>query len=83
MAHTMSTCFGLKPVRSGMVGTMDPRGFPATFRSPCPECGANVEARRAYIEGSYPGAMMLRGVQVKRGPEHEKRCPNYRAASST
>jgi hypothetical protein len=51
----------------------------STDRKPCPECGASVETRDAEISFEYPGAMVFRGFQVRRGPEHERRCKHWRA----
>ena len=44
---------------------------------PCPECGERVEYRRVEEFGNYPGAMVWRGLQVRLGPEHDRRCKHY------
>lgn len=51
------------------------RGVDDTFRHRCPECGAEVEARHPPASdglGTIPWE-----VQVRKGPEHEEKCPNY------
>ena len=54
--------------------------MPSTDMRSCPECGAVVEARQAEIEAQYPGAMVFAGFQVKRGPEHARRCRHWRTS---
>ena len=46
-------------------------------RTPCPECNELVECRFVEVEGNYPGAMVWQGIQVKRGPEHTRRCKHW------
>ena len=52
------------------------------MKFPCPDCGVKVEARYGTTEGNYPGALVFRGVQVRRGPEHRPRCVEWRSAPS-
>ncbi len=54
----------------------------ALAQCPCPECGALVDVRTFEAEESYPVAMILGGLQWKRGPEHARRCPHYRHETS-
>jgi hypothetical protein len=48
------------------------------MKAPCPECGVEVEARYGSSEANYPGAIIWRGLQFKRGPEHRRNCRHYR-----
>lgn len=45
---------------------------------PCPECGNLVQARIVESEANYLPSPVLRGVQVRLGPEHVRRCPHWR-----
>jgi hypothetical protein len=47
----------------------------------CPECGQDVEVRRVDAEANYPGALVWKSIQVRRGPEHAPRCRHWRRES--
>lgn len=45
---------------------------------PCPECGEVVESRMVEQQGPHAQAMVFRGLQYKRGPQHLRRCIHWR-----
>ena len=48
------------------------------MRAPCPQCHAEVETRRTDVEANYPGSLVFAALQVRLGPEHERRCRHWR-----
>lgn len=49
-----------------------------TTRLACPECGAEVTAKRVDVEGSYASPMVFSAFVYRRGPAHRRPCRYWR-----